>query len=172
MAICPVRIEKITPFTKRFAGGKAFLSSIYLTKWTCRNVQRLRNNAASLSTISRCKPILDEGDGLHGTPASCALQGQAAPRPPHQPQISFPTAGVLWRESPRKCCRKSPENQTKLPQNSEILAAVPHTSTSVSFTLLHLKKEVLSSLRFVMSTLKSGPNELHAQLLVTTFVSA
>lgn len=67
-----------------------------------------------LSTSDRCKPVLDRGDGLRSAPESCALQRPAAPRSPHQPQVSFPTAGLLWRENPSKCYRKSPEKQTKL----------------------------------------------------------
>jgi len=109
-----VRAENITPFTERFTRGRKFLSIVYLTKWTCRDVQCLRNDPASVSASDRCKPVLDRGDEQRGAAESPALQRPAAPCPPHQPQIPFPTAGLLWRENPSKCCRKSPEKQTKL----------------------------------------------------------
>lgn len=61
----------------------------------------------------RHKPILDRGDRLHSAPESRALQRSAAPWSPYQSEITFPTAGLLWRENPSKYYRKSPEKHTE-----------------------------------------------------------
>lgn len=114
MATLTVRIEKITSFTDRFTREKTFLSNIYLIKWMCRNVRRLRNNPASPPMSVRHKLVLDRRDGLHDAPESRALQRPAAPCSPHQPQISFSTAGLLWRQNPSKWHRKSLETHIKL----------------------------------------------------------
>lgn len=64
----------------------------------------------------RHEPVLDRGDRLHNAPESRALQRSAAPCSPYQSEITFPAAGLLWRENPSKYYRKSPEKHTKYTQ--------------------------------------------------------